>query len=431
MPKHPIIEWRNAKWKVSALKDHPHNPRQFTEKGMADLRDSIRNCGYVEPIAINTTGTILSGHARKKILMEAGLKEVDVRVPDRELTEKEEREVLLRMNKNTAGEFNFEILANEFEIEELKEVGFTDADLKIGGYDFGEPQEEKPIPEFGKCEPIVKRGDVFMLGAHCLVCGDSTTADDVNACLNGATPILMVTDPPYGVEYNPQWRQDAADKGLINPGATATGQVENDGRVDWSEAYSLFNGSVAYVWHAGKYAAEVARNIEDCGFQIVSQIIWAKPAFAISRGDYHWQHEPCWYAVKKGSTHNWQGSRKDSTLWQIANGSFQGRTEMGEEENKRTGHGTQKPIECMERPIRNNTSVGQGVYDPFLGSGTTLIACERTGRIGYGLEISPAYCEVIIRRYFENYPSRPFKHMNGDLSLDAIREGNHSPTLAR
>lgn len=131
MPKHPIVEWRNAKWKVSALKDHPHNPRQFTEKGMADLRDSIRNCGYVEPIAINTTGTILSGHARKKILMEAGLKEVDVRVPDRELTEKEEREVLLRMNKNTAGEFNFEILANEFEIEELKEVGFTDFDLKL------------------------------------------------------------------------------------------------------------------------------------------------------------------------------------------------------------------------------------------------------------------------------------------------------------
>lgn len=413
------ILWRNEKRKVAELKDHPKNPRVFTKKGMEDLTRSIQECGYVETIAINLDNTILSGHARKKVLLAAGITEVDVRVPERMLNEKEAETVLIRMNKNVAGEFDFEILANEYEISELKDFGFTDADLKLADYG---SEEEKPIPEFGKCEPIVKRGDVFMLGAHTLVCGDSTRAEDVAACLNGATPILMVTDPPYGVEYNPQWRQDAAEKGLINPGARATGAVENDGRVDWSEAYSLFAGSVVYVWHAGKYAAEVARNIEACGFPIISQIIWAKPAFAISRGDYHWQHEPCWYAVKKGLTHNWQGSRTDSTLWEIANGSFQGRADMGEGENKRTGHGTQKPLECMERPIRNNTSIGQGVYDPFLGSGTTMIAAERTKRICYGLEISPAYCEVIIRRFFENFPGEPFSHINGNLTLEAVQK---------
>jgi hypothetical protein len=135
--------WKNEKRKVSDLRDHSQNPRQFTEKGMADLRKSIEQCGYVEPIAINTNGTILSGHARKKILQEAGLTEVDVRVPERELTEAEEREVLVRMNKNTAGEFNFEILANEFEIEELREFGFTDLDLQINS----EPKERQIIDD--------------------------------------------------------------------------------------------------------------------------------------------------------------------------------------------------------------------------------------------------------------------------------------------
>jgi DNA modification methylase len=200
----------------------------------------------------------------------------------------------------------------------------------------------------------------------------------------------MVTDPPYGVEYDPQWRVDAAAKGNLSYGASAVGKVQNDDRVDWGEAYQLFGAQVAYVWHAGKYSPEVAKSLNDSGFEIISQIIWVKPTFAISRGDYHWQHEPCWYAHRKGATHNWQGSRSETTTWEIERGCA-----------TKTGHGTEKPVECMAKPIRNNTKPGQLVCDPFLGSGTTLVACEQLSREGVGIEIDPKYVAVTLERLSE------------------------------
>ena len=141
-----------------------------------------------------------------------------------------------------------------------------------------------------------------------------------------------------------------------------------------------------YVWHAGKYAAIVQQSIEACGFEICNQIIWAKDRFALSRGNYHWQHEPCWYAVRNDA--HWNGDRSQSTLWPI-----KAREDGGH------GHGTQKPVECMRRPMLNNSNPGQVIYDPFLGSGTSIIAAESVARRCYGLEIEPAYCDVIIRRY--------------------------------
>jgi len=197
----------------------------------------------------------------------------------------------------------------------------------------------------------------------------------------------MVTDPPYGVEYDPTWRDDAAAKGLITPANRRRGQVKNDGRVDWAEAWALFPGAVVYCWHAGRHASTVQASLESAGFEIRAQIIWAKDRMAISRGHYHWQHEPCWYAVRRGQSAEWIGDRSQTTLWKI------GVLDVGDTDTK--AHGTQKPLECMARPIRNHKG---DVYDPFLGSGTTMVAAERERRICYGMEIDPAYVAVILER---------------------------------
>ena len=159
----------------------------------------------------------------------------------------------------------------------------------------------------------------------------------------------------------------------------------------------LFPGAVAYVWHAGIHAAAVALGLQASGFQIRSQIIWVKQHFAISRGAYHWRHEPCWYAVRRGQTGHWRGDHTQSTVWEVANlNPFGGE---GAAENEATGHGTQKPVEIMRRPILNHTRPGEACYDPFLGSGSTLIAAESTGRICYGMDIDPKYVDVAVLRW--------------------------------
>ncbi len=200
----------------------------------------------------------------------------------------------------------------------------------------------------------------------------------------------MVTDPPYGVNYDPKWRER-----YDNFKRHATGAVQNDDRADWSEAYSLFPGNIAYVWHGGLHSSVVAKNLEDCGFALRAQIVWRKQHFVFGRGDYHWQHEPCWYAVK--GTGSWQGDRKQTTIWDIENLNPMG----GNKTEKATGHGTQKPVECMRRPILNHTNPGQCVYDPFLGSGTTIIAAESAGRVCFGMEIDPVYVDVAVKRWQE------------------------------
>src|SRR3984893_11669882 len=220
--------------------------------------------------------------------------------------------------------------------------------------------------------------------------------------LGGVAPHLMVTDPPYGVNYDPAWRnqvgrsingttQRIGTGTVIKPiGARAVGKVVNDDQADWREAWALFPGSVAYIWHAGTKAGIVQDSLAACGFETPSQIIWAKNNFAIGRGHYHCKHEPCWYVVRKGSTASWVGDHSQTTLWQI-------------DKNLKyeTGHGTQKPVECMRRPIENNASPGQAVYEPFSGSGTTIIAAEMTGRVCHAIEIAPAYVDVAVKRWQE------------------------------
>jgi DNA modification methylase len=193
-----------------------------------------------------------------------------------------------------------------------------------------------------------------------------------------------VTDPPWGVNYDPSWRKRAG----VNLNKKKLGRVANDDRVDWQEAWSLFPGTVAYVWHASWYTGAVQQSLEEVGFDIRAQIIWAKDRFALSRGHYHWQHEPCWYAVRGAGSSNWHGDRKQTTLWTV-----------NAREDDGHGHGTQKPVECMRRPIENNSSPGQAVYEPFNGSGSTLIAAEMSGRSCLAIDIDPAYIYVAVLRW--------------------------------
>jgi len=247
-------------------------------------------------------------------------------------------------------------------------LGLTDPDLA-----------PEPLPV-----PVTQPGEVWLLGEHRLVCGDCTEAAIVGAALAGANPHLLVSDPPYGVGYDPAWRNRA---GMST--SRRTGKVANDDTADWRAAYALFPGDVAYVWHASLRSADFAQSLIASGFELRAQIIWAKDQLQISRGHYHWQHEPCWFAVRKGATAHWQGDRKQTTLWQIGSRG----------QDTQTEHGTQKPVECMRRPIVNNSFPGDGIYEPFCGSGTSIIAAEMTGRICHAIEIDPVYVDVAVRRW--------------------------------
>jgi DNA modification methylase len=232
-----------------------------------------------------------------------------------------------------------------------------------------------------KCQHCGAEFDAEPRARHYLLCGDATCADDVARALADAKPHLMVTDPPYGVEYDPSLARPVSV-------GSARGKVMNDDRFDWFEAWALFPGRVVYVWHGMLHAGPVFDSMVSAGFEIRAEIIWAKNQLVMSRGHYHPQHESCWYAVRRAATANWVGDRKQTTLWQI-----------DKPVKSETGHSTQKPVECMKRPIENNSARGDAVYDPFVGSGTTIIAAEMTGRSCHAIEISPAYCDVSIERW--------------------------------
>lgn len=196
----------------------------------------------------------------------------------------------------------------------------------------------------------------------------------------------------------------------------------NDDRADWRAAWQLFPGVVAYVWHAGVFSPEVATSLEACGFEKRNLIIWAKSSLVIGRGHYHHMHEPCWYMVKKGASAQWNGGRKKTTLWRHVSDILRTDEEVfvrridaanvlclsGDETTlweipkplkSETGHSTQKPVECMRRPIENNSKPGDAIYDPFCGSGTTIIAAERAGRKCYAVELNPAYVDIAVKRW--------------------------------
>lgn len=376
---------------IDKLVPYARNPRSHSEEQISQIAASMREWGWTNPVLVAEDGTIIAGHGRVLAARRLGFTEVPVMVA-RGWTEAQRRAYVIADNKLALNaDWDIGMLATE-----LRELDTGEIDLGLLGFDEGELEglltwdpgrsvgltDADEVPEVAEAAVSVP-GDLWVLGKHRLICGDATSADTVSALLGDVKPHLMVTDPPYGVEYDPAWRARAG----VNKNTSKLGKVLNDDRADWREAWALFPGSVAYVWHAGKFAGEVQRSLEACDFEIRAQIIWAKDRFALSRGHYHWQHEPCWYAVR-GTSASWKGGRAQSTLWQI-----KAREDAG------FGHGTQKPVECMRRPIENNSSPGQAVYDPFSGSGTTIIASEQTGRACYAIELNPLYVDVAVKRW--------------------------------
>ena len=380
-------------WPVSKLVPYFRNPR-MNDHAVERMAASINEFGFKIPILARSSGEVVDGHLRLKAAQKLGIEEVPVILCD-EWSEAQVKAFRLMVNRSvTWADWDEELLA--LELDELKtldfDLGLTGFEpVEIDGFLFGEEKDdgwEQDVPVLPE-HAITQAGDLWMCGEHRVLCGDATSAEVVGRLLDSAKPAVMVTDPPYGVDYDPNWREQA---GLGRQ--RQTGTVANDQQVDWSAAYGLFPGDVAYVWHAGVHAAEVAANLESAGFRIRSQIIWAKQHFALSRGDYHWQHEPCWYAVREGKSGNWSGDRSQSTLWQVAN-----LNPFGGSNEEATGHGTQKPVELMRRPILNNSVRGDFIYDPFLGSGTTLIAAHSTERVCFGLDIDPRYVDLAILRW--------------------------------
>lgn len=376
---------------TSVLVPYARNARTHTEAQVAQLTASIKEWGWTNPVLVDEENMIIAGHGRLLAAQQLGMDRVPVMVA-RGWTKAQKAAYVIADNK-LAENAGWDKALLKVELEDL---GGLDFDLSLTGFgdlELGNLMASKESLEEGyekeievPVDPVAQAGDLWELGPHRVYCGDSTDANCVNMLLDGHKPGIMVTDPPYGVEYDPDWR----NRGLSSPNAKpsrSTGKVSNDDKVDWTDAWRLFPGNVMYVWHGGKYCGIVAANIHEANFEIRTQIVWAKNNFAISRGDYHWKHEPCWYAVRKSCKSNWAGDRSQSTVWEIS---------MGDDGDK-NNHSTQKPLECMGRPMRNHTF--DEVYDPFLGSGTTLIAAHLLEKTCFGLEIDPGYVDVIIQRF--------------------------------
>ena len=373
---------------ISDLIPYARNARTHSEAQVALIAGSIREYGFTNPVLVDGANGIIAGHGRVLAAGKLGLPTVPV-IELAHLSETQKRAYILADNRlaEQAG-WDRELLALELGdlrdlAVDLTSLGFDARDLDaILNAGMPDPREDEvpPVPAI----PVSRPGDLWVLGNHRLICGDATDAASVGRVLGGVTPHLMVSDPPYGVEYDPAWRNQV--------GAAKTkrvGKVLNDHRADWREAWALFPGDVAYVWHGALHATTVAGSLQACGFAIRSQIIWAKERLVLSRGDYHWQHEPAWYAVREKATGHWSGDRKQTTLWQIPS----------RDQDAATVHGTQKPVECMRRPMLNNSSPGQAVYEPFSGSGTSIIAAETCGRHCLAVELDPAYVDVAVQRW--------------------------------
>ncbi len=383
---------------VDSLEPRKVNPRTHSDKQIDQIAASIETFGFTNPLLIDAEGIVIAGHGRLRAAKQLGMETVPTIRLDH-LSENQIRALVIADNKlaELAG-WDEDLLSLELQdfadlaLEEdldfdLGVIGFDDAELARllqQETDGATGDDDVPSTVKKRCKP----GDLWQLGNHRLLCGDATNAEDVARVLDGAKPQLCVTDPPYGVNYDPAWRTEAAAKGQLAYAARRVGEVANDDRADWREAWALFDGAVIYSWcAAGDLCITAGSALIESGFQVRNQIIWRKSNFPISRGHYTYQHEPCWYAVKKGGKAHWIGDHSASTVWEVSL-----------DKNVAGGHSTQKPVELFTRAIGNH----QGdVYEPFCGSGTGLIACEKLGRKCYAIELLPEYCDVILRRWEE------------------------------
>jgi DNA modification methylase len=377
---------------IDKLKAATYNPRKDLKSGDIEyekLKQSIETFGYVEPVLWNRrTGNIIGGHQRFKVLVELGQKEIDCVVVDMDLTD--EKALNIALNK-VSGDWDkdklmllitdlqgsdFDVSLTGFDSIELDAL-FIDSlkeDIKEDDFDV-EAELKKPA--------FSKQGDVWLLGPHRLVCGDSTKVDTFTALMEGKLANLVVTDPPYNVNYE-----------------GSAGKIKNDNMNNeafYNFLLAAFKNTQAamakdasiYVFHADTEGLNFRKAFSEAGFYLSGTCIWKKQSLVLGRSPYQWQHEPVLFGWKKSGKHNWYADRKQTTIWEF------------EKPRKNADHPTMKPVALVAYPILNSSLSNCIVLDPFGGSGSTLIACEQTDRICYIVELDEKYCDVIVNRYIE------------------------------
>jgi DNA modification methylase len=382
---------------VEKLNPAKYNPRKDLKKGDPEyekLKRSIETFGYVEPVIWNKkTGHIVGGHQRFKILKDQGVAEVECVVV--EMDEAEEKALNIALNK-VSGDWDMPKLA-----ELLEDLDKSMFDVSLTGFDAAEIDDlfskvhdkdvkeddfdtDKVLEEIKN--PISKAGDIWLLGKHRLICGDSTKLSDVERLMEGKKANLCVTDPPYNVNYS---------AGKENERVIKNDNMEDSKFYDfllaaYKNAFEVLDdGAGAYIFHADTEGLNFRKAFKDAGFHLANVCIWVKQSLVLGRSDYQWQHEPVLYGWKPTGKHRWYSDRKQTTVWNF------------DRPKKSPDHPTMKPVPLMAYPIQNSSMTNCIIYEPFAGSGSTLIACEQTGRICYAVELDEKYCDVIVKRFIE------------------------------
>jgi len=382
---------------IDTLNLDPGNARVHDERGIEALKASLLKFGQTVPVVVQKKGMVVrAGNARVVAARELGWTEIaanvmrmgDTLAKAYAIADNRTAELAAWDDATLAG------ILEELKADEgldLAVTGYTDDELEKLLAEVNPPEvveDEVPEPE---AKAVSKTGDLWLLGEHRVLCGDSTKAEDVGAVMGGDSAAIVATDPPYGVDfkgakYNPrakQWDGIAGDK---RQGEELTAWLASVLGVCLDHAT---DDAVFYVWTAPmQEGAAAAAAMLSVGLHIQSQIVWVKNAFALGQADYHWRHEPCWYAYRKGHKHRWNGGRDKSTVWEVAKVA-----------NQSYEHPHQKPVELYARPLLHHTKEREVCLDPFLGSGTTLVAAEQLGRRCYGIEIEPRYVDVTVRRW--------------------------------
>lgn len=367
--------------KLADIVPYANNTKKHDETQIKNVAESIKKYGWVQPIVIDDDGTIVIGHCRALAAEKLGMEEVPCVVVS-DLTEEEINALRIVDNKTNESPWDFDLLSAKLPEIDLSDFEF-DFDWGISG-DWAEPILEDEPPEIDEQEATTKPGDIWKLGRHRLMCGDSTSAECVQNLMGGHKADMLLTDPPYGVNYAGKTK-DAL-------------KIENDAKSDdefidflqtaFEAADSVMKpGAAFYIWHASlkTYAFESACQL--VGWKVRQVLIWVKNSMVLGRMDYQWRHEPCLYGWKDGAGHLWASDRKQTTVLEF------------DRPTKNKEHPTMKPVALFDYQIKNNTKGGDVVLDLFGGSGTTVVACEQNGRNAYVLELDPKYCDVILQRY--------------------------------
>jgi len=396
---------RFEKRNVSDLIPAKYNPRKDLKPGDKEyekIKNSITEFGYVDPIIINSDNTIIGGHQRLKVLRDLGYTEVDCVVI--EIDKTKEKALNIALNK-ISGEWNVELLKDL--IDDLKESNF---DIEFTGFDppeldefFSElhnkdvKEDDFDVDEVLKEPAISRLGDLWLLGRHRLICGDSTAEETYKLLMDGKKANLTVTDPPYNVAYE-------AKAGKIQNDDMKDDEFYNFLLAAFTNIYNVMeNDASIYVFHADTEGLNFRKAFVDAGFYLSGVCIWAKQSLVLGRSPYQWKHEPILFGWKKDGRHRWYSDRKQSTVWNF------------DRPSKNDLHPTMKPVALCAYPIQNSSMSNCIVLDPFGGSGSTLIACEQTNRICYSIELDEKYTDVIIKRYIEQ--------VGTDKDIYLIRDG--------